>query len=298
MKFKLNAMVAAVALLASVGAQAAMDTMASGNGTLALVAYDRTGIATGSFMADLNFNIDAFLPTSTAASNTIVWNFGANTISVNGSALTGLSIAYSTEFSSYASGTQATEMRWAVVGGDGNSQRFVTTGAPTINNLSDTDLSRQTNAATSNMSNMDGLWTSNNQAGTHLTSDIGAKFSTPGDTSTFAPVAGTGKFGTNGNWNGALKWSAGLANTVASKFFLLDNTGTRGDFATPITTYGNPNVSAPSVASANFSTFAFDQNAGTLTWTGVAAPIPEPGTYAMLLAGLAAIGFMARRRSA
>jgi hypothetical protein len=29
---------------------------------------------------------------------------------------------------------------------------------------------------------------------------------------------------------------------------------------------------------------------------GVAAPVPEPETYAMMLAGLGLLGFMARRR--
>jgi hypothetical protein len=39
-------------------------------------------------------------------------------------------------------------------------------------------------------------------------------------------------------------------------------------------------------------TFTFDIATNQL----VLAPIPEPGTYAMLLAGLGVLGFMARRR--
>ena len=35
---------------------------------------------------------------------------------------------------------------------------------------------------------------------------------------------------------------------------------------------------------------------GTYSIAAVAAPIPEPETYAMMLAGLGAIGFMAARR--
>jgi hypothetical protein len=35
---------------------------------------------------------------------------------------------------------------------------------------------------------------------------------------------------------------------------------------------------------------------GYYTFTAVAAPIPEPGTYALMLAGVSAIGFLAMRR--
>lgn len=39
----------------------------------------------------------------------------------------------------------------------------------------------------------------------------------------------------------------------------------------------------------------FAQN--VVDWLGVGAPIPEPGTYALMLAGLVSVGFVARRRS-
>jgi hypothetical protein len=36
--------------------------------------------------------------------------------------------------------------------------------------------------------------------------------------------------------------------------------------------------------------------AGYYTFTAVAAPVPEPETYALMLAGIAAVGFVAMRR--
>jgi hypothetical protein len=56
-----------------------------------------------------------------------------------------------------------------------------------------------------------------------------------------------------------------------------------------------PNGSTTPVAYGNqFYVFAFDGS--NLVQQDIAAAVPEPGTYAMLLAGLGAVGFIARRR--
>jgi hypothetical protein len=306
MTFKLHRVALAIAFVAAGPAHAAMDLMAAnaqsiGNSSLAFVAYDRTGAGTGSFMADLAFNFNDFLPTSALAiESTVVWNFNTSSVSVNGGPAVTTGIDYS-PFTQFFSAVQTSELRWGVIAGDAVQQRFLTTGAPSVGNLADTGTSRQTNQLTANMINADNLYLANNGAtsnSTHGTAANGASFALASQ-SWYAPQSSTG-FGTNGNWNNTLRWNAVLANGVASRFFLVDNSVSRGDAAAGITMFGNPDVFAPNPLPAigpTTSTFLYDHTAGTLTWNGV-APIPEPGTYAMLLAGLAAVGFVARRRRA
>lgn len=84
----------------------------------------------------------------------------------------------------------------------------------------------------------------------------------------------------------------GFNGSTLSGFTLDSSSGPRGlDFTGGLANQG--------VATASFSLSPFDPGAGntaTFQLTQVAT-IPEPETYAMLLAGLGLMGFMARRRS-
>ena len=85
-----------------------------------------------------------------------------------------------------------------------------------------------------------------------------------------------------------IKTDATGANVIDadSGFQIVWGNGTR---AIEDSVLDRPEVTAyfPGNAASTFNTYG--------TWT--VAVVPEPGTYAMMLAGIAALGFMARRRS-
>ncbi len=308
MNFRLNAILAGAFLAVAGSANAALDQMDNINGSgssLAFVAYDRTGSAVGSFMADLGYNLTSFLPSSTVntAGTVITWNFNTDAITVTGNSNAAAqpvgNVAFADAYAAFKSTVQTGELRWAVIAGDSNLQQFITTGNPTTGNLADTGTTRQTNQSTASMVNVnDMLAAANLSSGTHATADNGANFSVPGETAYFARTA-AGQFGNNGNWNSALKWNAVSLNGATSRLFFIDNVPRAGVGDTAeIVTYGLGNPSAPGTLTADFSHFSFDMNTDTLTWTGMAAPVPEASTLAMLLAGLGGVGFIARRRRA
>jgi hypothetical protein len=98
-----------------------------------------------------------------------------------------------------------------------------------------------------------------------------------------AGVVGNNNLGAAGNWLGATTFSA-LVSTATSNLYSLN--------ADPTATAIAPVTQIPGV-------FTYDYAANTLAWNVPSAPaVPEPGTYAMLLAGLAAVGLVVKRRSA
>jgi hypothetical protein len=90
------------------------------------------------------------------------------------------------------------------------------------------------------------------------------------------------------NFNGNLTWSYLLANGQSSTFQWQQQL-----VANPIVNqFGSPST-VDSLSAAPI-TFTFDIATNQL----ILAPVPEASTYAMLLAGLGAVGFFVRRRKA
>ncbi|MCV2369792.1 FxDxF family PEP-CTERM protein [Roseateles oligotrophus] len=96
------------------------------------------------------------------------------------------------------------------------------------------------------------------------------------------------------NFNGMLNLSfeSGFTPLSGSSFSLFDFKGFSGSFGTAQDSYSHITVAGFERSKLDFSHLATD---GTLRVAVTA--VPEPQTYAMLLAGLGLVGFVARRRS-
>lgn len=275
MSMKLKTLTAAVAIAASGMANAAIDNFASGNSSLLFFAADKTG-APISMSLDLSFNLNDFLPGSTLANSTIAWNFNTNTLSVNGVQQAG-TYNWSSLLETFSGTAQVAETSWGVIAGDSLSTAFSDTPIRYIG-TSKSSLDLADNQTLSAMSNFSGVDRHFNAAALGQGANDGVT-ATSGD----AYIASNTALGANFNWqNRSTAGSAAAAVGESQNVFFYEGVPFPGTNRATVTQFGNANGVA-----------SFSYSEGILTYT---APVPEPETYALMLAGLGFIGAIARRR--
>jgi hypothetical protein len=237
---------------------------ASNNAEMVLVVWSAT--TQSSYAQDLGLTLSAFR----ASSGTLSFSAAATSI--------------------YTSSTlaSATDAKWAVIG-------FDTYGDPLpdsagIDNLSLLTTVSKTAAFTptnpgmsgDQLQNATGVWGDwtglTNQKGTHLTSANGSALVTVTDGAVYwlDPASGPA-----GNLYGNFAYNEGNAVGTSSSFYRFTATDPNYDYTLPVTVekFGGQ--------------WSFDGTSVAYN----AALVPEPGSYALLIAGLAAVGFVARRRA-
>lgn len=295
MNFKFNTLVAAVAVLAAGAAQAQLSSPGNGvtasnaaNGSLTFVFVDNIGSPI-SFEANLKYNLMDFLPSSAITKNnqlnptgTIVWDFKNDTLNVAGSNVAG-TYNWSSVFNAIGNSAQAGDLQWGVYAADNNGNTTAGATNPARRNLAVT-LAAGTDTTTVTTQKMGSATGIINTYTTILNAEvapntigtgIGAASASSGNAYL---LGGSSSPGTT--LNGGVTFNYLFANNTSANFALLTSTATSTQAA---------------VNTAYDGVFNFDYAAGTLTYT--VAAVPEPSTYAMLLAGLVAVGFLARRRS-
>ena len=262
MKFNLKTLVAAVALAgASMSAMAGIQAgTGAGGGELFFVAYDSTPGVKASFIKDLGVTFNSFLATPTYST------IGSLNVSSDSNWTTYLGLV-----------GNLSSTKWAVVG-----------------NLQDTVVGINNANGSKLLATSASLPTANNGQIASAAGEINNVFLLDVADATPAGINNSYVFdsavGTAKNWanieqsNINSKVSFSIANNVgdAANFYQLVRNSNRSTTAGTVST-------VLSQASTGYQ-WQFDGS------TVVAAAVPEPETYAMLLAGLAIVGGIARRR--
>lgn len=261
MNFKMKALVAAVALTASMSASAAMQNTNTGDSSLILTAYDTTNNI--SLTVDLGYTLNTFDLTSNAS-----WDISTGN--------------YADAWATFWGTASATNVQWAVFAGDrtggvtAGDQRMLTTVASTWTNVSNSVLGNQ-------MAAMDTYINAATQLGNHPTVADGANTAISG--AAYAE-------------NGTVYGTTGKINNQGSDTMI--TLGTNGYIWTIARSGSNNLVASTATQMSNngFNPYFNLSSNGALTYTAAVAAVPEADSWAMLLAGLGLMGFIARRRTA
>lgn len=274
MKLKL---IAAAAVLAASGvANAAMDGAASGNGSLVVNFISSAGSATAggddmSAVFDLGISMNDFM----SHKNEAGYTFTVNLNSAN----------YGTAWADLLAFSQNdAAIEYNVIALDSVNTRYLTTNDVTT-------YPSLTNATLGDFRNMDAYVTANSSRGTHATEANGASTATPTDAtnSYFRAVNGSGQGDT---W---LTKTTDTTKTLATaqNFWALSVGAGSGSSQAAKSAFGVDLNGNGVIGAGEFGEWSVDVAAGTITFMN---PVPEPETYAMLLAGLGLMGAIARRR--
>lgn len=293
---KLQHIAAAVALAAVGSANAAIAT--GGNGSLVMIAYDKVGGSTSfnnvAGVFDLGITLDDLIGSTgngTAVSATALqsknlsWNFNTNTLSIDSVASTAYGAnSWTAAWNTLLANSDAADLSFVVTAFDsvgfGAAKRSIVTGK-----ANSTAVFNTTNA--SNLQNIAG--------------------GQPNDI--FQPIANKGTIGSvaNGAYtfttadgaalraNGYAMAGDAFGNEWRSNNVLFGETLASKTTALYVVD-GNAKKLRLGAGTPGDGVVALDVATGTLSYT--VSAVPEPSTYAMLVAGLVVAGAAARRRRA
>jgi hypothetical protein len=269
MNFKVKALVlAAVAAMSVSGAaSAAMTNTASGDSSLVLTLLDRTAGVSATF--DLGPSLSTFVQSANSS-----WSLSAGDYS-----------AAWTSFNTAVAGNYANTV-WAVAAGDslgslvGDNTLFTTSNLTTFVATPGSNLVTQ-------LRNFDVYLNANNAVGTQATVANGASFVTSATGG--AAYAGTSSaYGTTGKLGN-------VGNVVTAAF------GTDLNVWNVVRSSATNQLAAATNTKLNvagFNPYFNLTSTGAVNYVAAVAAVPEADTWAMMIAGLGMMGFVARRRRA
>ena len=265
---KMKMIVAALALAAAGSANAAIENGTSGNGEMFMTVWDQTGLQ--SYTLDLNLTMDDFIA-GVAANQSFTFNADANMTTFLGQVLPA-------NQSNLVYAIGAMDIKGANAS---DYHRYLTTssnivlGASTANQVRNVDLKQLGTQGGVMLGNANGLLGSNDSL---IVTD-------PAILAYAGSASWGNNWGTKANFN-----TLGEIGDDLGMYFLRQTSGASAANNTR-SIYEQMNWGNGDQVFANLSTN------GTLTFAA-AAPVPEADTYALMLAGLGLVGFLARRRKA